>query len=206
MLKVCVLIIFFLFGSLSLVFGQNDFRRVKWGASKEDVLKSETNNSVLITEYIDGFLFEGSLSDLIGVVRITYKFTDNKLYEGRYDVPNSEDDGRLIYSRLEGAAILHNYDKLYDGISKKYGSPKREEKNFNVQFDLSEEQIALIRSNKYTYWLDAIRERKTWFMSEWETSKTEILLVLGTNSLKEWEFKVVYTSKKFEKEKSRNDY
>ena len=142
-----------------------DFRKAKWGMTKKQVKKKE--KGTIFKEWTedgsDLLAYRDKLADLTCV--IGYIFVDKKLVRGKY---------MFTHEHINQNDYIADYKNLKEYMEKKYSVPK-EDKIF-WKDDLY----------KYDYqnWGMAISAGHLVYYSKWETSSTEITLILSGDNFK----------------------
>jgi len=148
-----------------------DFRKTKWGMTKEQVKATE---SVKLTGATDTLL--NYSSEIAGMnATIGFSFSEDKLYRASYAF-NEEHTNKNNY--------ISDYENVKEILTREYGSPKSDSSEWRN--DLYE--------NDPQYWGLAISLGHVVYLTTWETETTEILLILGGDNYK-ISFGVVYNSK-----------
>lgn len=179
----------FLLGCLTIPVSATDydFRKTKWGMSKQQVLATETLE--LVSER------EGSLTYMSAIlhkkVLIGYSFVKNKLFRGTYLLrePHSNKND-----------FIEDYDDFKQMLTKKYGKPKKD----NIVWRNN------LFKNDFSQWGTAIGVGHLVYASEWETDSTKILCLLSGDNFKislgvGYESKELKLLKKKQKEKRALD-
>jgi len=159
------------------------FRKTTWGMSKEQVEKTETKEIAYEEEGILGY--EGSILDFD--CKIVYVFAEGKLVKTRYIITEKHSN-RNEY--------IKDYYTLKTILSKKYGEP----------LELEEVWLKDLYKDDPEDWGLAISIGQLFYMAEWKTLETSIILSLDGDNY-EIMLAIQYRSKELgeleEKEKER---
>jgi len=174
-----------------------DFRKTNWGMNHEEVMQSEENASTFLKDYNEEgrLLFQGDASGI--PCYIFYEFSEGKLTQTAYwfySLDKSHDDKDVYIS---------DYFNLKEKLTKKYGNP-----SIDNQIWVND-----LYKNDSKKWGVAISLGHSYIITGWETSVTEIGLVLNgkDNGVNLY---ILYTSKELkdlmkkvsESNKSRDDF
>jgi len=180
---------------LSFVFAQQnnkedyDFRRTKWGMSKEQVKISEKNS--IIEENDEYLAYFGKVFSKD--VMIVYYFANSKLVRARYI---------FLESHTNKFYYLIDYKSIKDVLLNKYGEPK-----YDRVVWLND-----LYQDDYSEWGLAISIGHLIFGAGWETNTTEIeIYLVGENY--QILHAIQYTSKQYkdlidaeEQKKNKEDF
>jgi len=174
-----------------------DFRKTTWGMNQSEVMQSEEGVSKFLKDYDEGgrILFQGDASGI--PCYIFYEFSEGKLTQTAYwfySLDKSHDDKDVYIS---------DYFNLKEKLTKKYGNPSVNKQIWNND----------LYKNDSKKWGVAISLGHSYIITRWETSVTEIGLVLSgkDNGVNLY---ILYTSKELkdlmkkvnENNKSRDDF
>ena len=161
----------------SIVLAQDfDFRKTKWGFTKNQVKSVESAESIMDEGNILGY--STTVADL--ECSLGYYFGDNSLYKGAY-IFGEEHSNKSDY--------LSDYIKLKLLLKEKYGEPQTDEinwKNDLYQDDTADYGLAISIGHLELYCI-------------WENEKTSIQLVIEGDNY-EIALKAIYTSKSLSEE------
>jgi len=132
-----------------------DFRKVRWGMSKDEVRNNETAG--FIGETDDALLYKEKIGGLDS--KLVYMFEDGKLRNSAYKFENE-------YSDVED--YINDYEKLKDAYTKKYGEPYTDKikwTNDSFKDDPSMHEQALI-------------EGHVSYIAQWSIPETNVILKL----------------------------
>ena len=174
-----------------------DFRKTTWGMNQSEVMQSEEGVSKFLEDYNEGgrILFQGDASGI--PCYIFYEFSEEKLTQTAYwfySLDKSYDDKDVYIS---------DYFNLKEKLTNKYGNPSIDEQIWNNDLYKSDSEK----------WGVAISLGHSYIITRWETSVTEMGLVLSgkDNGVNLY---ILYTSKELkdlmkkvnENNKSRDDF
>lgn len=137
--------------SLSAAEDAYDLRSVKWGMSREEIMKAERSAPVMESDSLIVFndnLFEKN-------VQVGYVFVENKLWKVRYF---------LVDTHTNKNDYISDYDKFKEALISKYGKPKKSEviwKNNLYANDKQNQGLAISMGHLALF-------------SAWDTGKTTI--------------------------------
>ena len=138
-----------------------DFRKTKWGMSKQEVLASETLKPV--SEREESLIYMSVV--LHKKVLIGYSFIQNKLFRATY----------LLRERHTNQNdFIEDYDDFKEMLTKKYGRPKKD----NIIWRNN------LFKNDSSEWGTAIGFGHLVYACEWETNSTKILCLLNGDNFK----------------------
>lgn len=178
------LMILFLLASSNTTYSSEDgeylFRHTKWGMSQEEVKKAENG------EPNPGFSNKTIVykSELMGEnVLIVYTFAFNKLIRAKYMLLKYFDlnqQKRFNSSDLPKKPFigecLADFDRFEKALIEKYGKPKTQRAGFSKETDLDNKERS--DAEDLEVMENAIRDKKGYWSSAWETKDTDILLFL----------------------------
>jgi len=138
-----------------------DFRKVKWGMSKQEVLASETIKPA--AQFEEGITYLTKvLNKHVGVV---YRFVQNKLFSGGYIL----DEEHSNYNDF-----INDYKDFKKILTKKYGQP-----NYDRVFWYND-----LHKDAYKNWGLAVSIGHLEYISRWDTASTRILCSLKGDNFK----------------------
>lgn len=156
------------------LYSQYDFRKACWGMTKEQVLASETAESIAKNKERE-LAYKGSVNDLD--CKIIYVFAYDTLVKARYLI-NEEHSNKNEY--------ITDYEKLKEILNKKYGDPTKDRTTW----------LSSIYKDNSRDWGLAISLGQLVYFTEWDTESTQIWLMLQGDNHK-IQFSVEYTSIKY---------
>jgi len=150
-----------------------DFRKAKWGISKDEVKRLEKIEIIAESEEVLGYL--GEVAGLKTLV--IFEFGEDKLVSGYYFIEEKH-TAKMNY------IIDHN--RIRELLIKKYGPPIHE----------YEKWIDNFYKDRRDKWGQAISEGHLMLGAEWETETTKIVIVLSGDNF-ELKNTIKYLSKAF---------
>lgn len=153
---------------------QPDFRKVRWGMTREQVMAAET--APFNQEYPDHLVYDEKVNGL--KCCLIYVFRKNVLVEASY----------LVEERfVSDNRYLEEYDALKRLLVKKYGAPLADEVKWKDDH---------YKNNPYM-WGFAVGDGDLVMSAMWETERTKLSLVLEGKDFEE-SLMIVYAAKGFE--------
>ena len=138
-----------------------DFRKTRWGMSKEEVKASE--NLRPIYTGTEGFVYDISIGR--DSVKLSYYFTQDKLTNGFYS---------FEAQWCQGTTCINDFLEKKELLIKKYGDPVQERRIWHNN----------LYKNDSQQWGLAVTLGLLKFISGWETRTTEIYLGLSGKEFK----------------------
>jgi hypothetical protein len=132
------------------------FRKSRWGFSKEKVKQSETEEPVVEKDDVLGYKAQVAGLDVL----IAYIFVNDKLVRSKYVV---------VEKHTNANDFISDYDKLKNGLTRKYGNPDKDEKFWKND----------LYKDDYANWGMALKVGHLVYLSSWETKETDIGIVLS---------------------------
>lgn len=152
-----------------------DFRKSKWGDSKEKVISSEKKSN-LATGVNQLYMFNDNIASMN--CKVAFIFTDNKLSMAKYifnPVHTNEND------------CIEDYDRIVALLSEKYGIP---------QYNTPKWKNSSYINDKEKYGI-AVSLGDLTYNAKWETEVTDIIAALYGDNYKTT-LLIQYVSKKYE--------
>ncbi len=134
-----------------------DFRNLKWGMTKDEVINVEGSGA---RETKENTLYYTRVREEEYPADAEYTFIDNKLAQGIFYIKENKDGGSIT---------LDDYDELVNSLKDRYGDPDIIDLRFasdDLKTDDREEMMNLIKTNQFNY------------KTGWDLDKTELSVVL----------------------------
>lgn len=152
-----------------------DFRKTRWGMTKEEIMKAEITNPVFDEK--NAVAFSDKVADIN--VYVFYIFVDNVLVSASY-LTNNIHSNTLEY--------ISDYDKLFKILKEKYGEPVKDKTVWRND---------LFRNDPQS-WGTAVAAGHLAKSAEWDLNDTKVILGLTGDNYKII-FGVLYQGKKYKK-------
>jgi hypothetical protein len=165
--------------SQSAYSNEYDFRKVRWGMSQKEIMKSESAKPSCLNCFGGGIEFLGYMvSVLYKDVMLAYVSDQDKLIRASY---------KIIENHTNKNDYIEDYKDFKEALIKKYGKPKLDQTGWKND----------LYKGKPSDWGLAISLGHLEYFSSWETDSTEIKCILtGDNyNISCW---IIYSSKKLE--------
>jgi hypothetical protein len=153
---------------------QYDFRKTKWGMTKEQVLASETSE-LSPQENGNSLSYKGTVNDLD--CYIVYVFAFDTLVRAQYNI---------IEEHTKSNQYITDYEKLKEILKGKYGQPEKDRITW----------LDNMYKDNPNDWGLAVSIGQLAYFSEWLTESTDIWLMLQGDNYK-LKFVIEYTSLKY---------
>jgi hypothetical protein len=154
--------------------GSFHFRKSNWGDSKEKVIESEDLEPKHDADGVLGFQAKIAGLDTI----LAYIFVENKLVRSKYIITEKHTNANDFIS---------DYEKLKEALTRKYGTPDKDETFWKND----------LYKDDYEDWGMALKVGHLVYLASWETTDTDIGLVLSGENY-DISLQIEYTSKKLE--------
>jgi hypothetical protein len=144
--------------SINLVSGQNyDFRKTTWGMSYEQVKNSELPKIGMVSE--KRLIYTDTIAESPCILIYTFN-EKQELISARYILDKNYVDHNFYFNE---------YNKFKELLTKKYGVPKKNEKNWIVN----------VEDKDSTNWANSLESGHLSLYSLWKTPKTVITLIVS---------------------------
>jgi len=155
-MKTFLISLFVLLTASALTADEYDFRKTRWGMSKEEVKLTEDNEPAY--EESDFFGYENEIAGMDCYV--IYVFTSDKLVRTKYS---------FIHEHANRTDYIQDYQELKEILTKKYGQPVRDDQVWKND---------LYRDNS-SEWGMAVAVGHLVYQVRWATESTEIIIQLA---------------------------
>lgn len=134
-----------------------DFRNLKWGMTKEDVIYVEGAGA---RETSDNVLYYTRVREEDYPADAEYTFNDGKLVQGIFYITQNKENKSIT---------LDDYDDLIASLTERFGEPDTIDKRFatdDLKTDDRDEMMKLVKENRFNY------------KTGWTVDNTEISVIL----------------------------
>ncbi len=129
-----------------------DFRNLKWGMSKDEIINAEGTG---FSEMENGSMYYTRVREEEYPADAQYDFVDEKLAQGTFYITEDKENNSID---------VYDYDELVDSLKQRFGEPQMVQDHYydeSVKTDDREQHADLILKNKLNY-------RTAWLLDDTE--------------------------------------